>query len=202
MKKLKKIPVFKNEDEERDLWDTHDTTEYFDWSKAERVSFPNLQITDDPKWMWEAIKEAEIGAKEGNWGMGCVIVPDGKIIGKGHNEGYSRKNRLIHAEILALEMAKDDLEAHRHQATLYTTYDPCPMCVGAMLVYKIKRLVTGIDLDHSGATGLLDHLPPFYRQEKFHIDVTQRILAQECKEVYLKGKPAEKHIKQHKIILK
>ena len=119
MKKLKKIPVFKNEDEERDLWDTHDTTEYFDWSKAERVSFPNLQITDDPKWMWEAIKEAEIGAKEGNW-----------------------------------------------------------------------------------ATGLLDHLPPFYRQEKFHIDVTQRILAQECKEVYLKGKPAEKHIKQHKIILK
>ena len=43
MKKLKKIPKFKNEDEEREFWQTHDTTDYFDWSKAKRVSFPNLK---------------------------------------------------------------------------------------------------------------------------------------------------------------
>jgi len=192
---------FKNEDEERDFWDTHDFTDYFDMNKAERVSFPNLQMTDDPKWMQEAIKEAEIAATEGNWAMGCIIVLNGKIIGRGHNEGYTRNNRLAHAETIALERAKDELEKHRHEAILYTTYDPCPMCLGACLVYKIKRIVTGVDLDESGATGLLKHLPKFYQQKKFHIDVTRGVLAKECKEVYLKGKPAEKHIKQHEITI-
>jgi len=91
------------------------------------------------------------------------------------------------------------LEAHRHEATLYTTYDPCPMCLGACLVSKIKRIVTGIDLDESGTTGLLDHLPKFYQQEKFHINVTRGILVKECKDVYLKGKSAKKHIQQHKL---
>jgi len=63
MKKLKKIPVFKNEDEERDFWDTHDLTDYFDMSKAERVMFPNLKLSTEsislrlPEWLLARIKE-------------------------------------------------------------------------------------------------------------------------------------------------
>lgn len=63
MKKLKKIPVFKNEDEERDFWDTHDFTDYFDMSKAERVVFPNLKLSTEsislrlPEWLLARIKE-------------------------------------------------------------------------------------------------------------------------------------------------
>jgi tRNA(adenine34) deaminase len=153
----------------------------------------------DEQFMRVAIKEAEIAAREGNWAMGCVIVINGKIVGRGHNEGYTQKNRLIHAETQALAQAKDELEIHRHEAILYTTYDPCPMCLGAMLVMKIKRLVTGVDLDNSGATGILDHLPPFYQQEKFHIEVTYGVLAKECTQVYFKGKPSQKHAVQYNL---
>jgi tRNA(adenine34) deaminase len=159
----------------------------------------NIQNKIDEKMMREAIREAEIAAREGNWAMGAVVELNGKIIGRGHNEGYTRKNRLEHAEILALENAREVLELHRHEATIYTTYEPCPMCIGALLVYKIKRLVTGIDLDESGGTKLLNYLPPFYQQEKFKISVTRGILEDECKKVYFKGIPAQKHIKQYNL---
>jgi tRNA(Arg) A34 adenosine deaminase TadA len=157
------------------------------------------QAKIDEKFMGEAIKEAEIAAREGNWAMGAVVVWGGKIIGRGHNEGYTRKNRLEHAEILALENAREQLEIHRHEATMYTTYEPCPMCIGALLVYKIKRLVTGIDLDESGGTKLLSYLPPFYQQEKFKISITRGVLPDECKAVYFKGKPAQKHSEQYNL---
>lgn len=152
---------------------------------------------EDKQFMEEAIKEAEKAVGIGDWSMGCVIVVKNKIVARAHNIGYSTKNRLAHAELLALEQAKDILEENRHQATLYTTYDPCPMCVGAMLVMKIRRVVTGINPDHSGALDLLMHLPSFYRQPKFHIEVTKGVLTKECLKVYLKCNPAKKHIKQY-----
>lgn len=155
--------------------------------------------TIDEKFMREAIVEAEKALVTSDWPMGCVVVLNGKIIGRGHNVGYSTKNRLAHAEILALEQAKDILEVNRHQATLYSTYEPCPMCVGAMLVMKIKRIVTGINPDHSGGLELLKNLPPFYQQEKFSIEMVKGFLAKECRELYLKGGPSRKHIKQYSL---
>jgi hypothetical protein len=68
-----------------------------------------------------------------------------------------------------------------------------------MIVSKIRRIVVGIDLDQSGSLDLRLHLPKFYQQENFKLDVTRGILSKECAEVYLKGKPAQKHIAQYKL---
>jgi tRNA(adenine34) deaminase len=143
--------------------------------------------------MSEAIMEAELAAIEGNWPMGCVLVLDGQIIARAHNTGYTDKNRMAHAEVKALTEAKDILEAHRGEVTLFTTYEPCPMCFGAIVISKLKRVVTGIDLDESGCLSLQNHLPPFFAQSKFHFEITRGVLADECKTVYLKGKMIEKH---------
>lgn len=150
-------------------------------------------MTIDEQFMSEAIKEAELAVSEGNWPMGCVLVLDGKIIARAHNTGYTDKNRMAHAEIKALTEAQATLEANRGQVTLYTTYEPCPMCFGALVINKIKRVVTGIDLDQSGCLNLQDHLPPFFAQSKFHFEITRGVLAEECKAVYLKGQMIEKH---------
>lgn len=150
-------------------------------------------MNTDQKYMREAIREAELAANEGNWPMGCVVVLDGEIIARAHNTGYTDKNRMAHAEIKALTNAKDILEQHRGEAILYTTYEPCPMCFGAIVLNKIKRVVTGIDLDESGCLSLQQYLPPFWQQKKFHFEITRGILSKECREIYMKGKMIDKH---------
>lgn len=150
-------------------------------------------MTKDEQFMREAIKEAELAAAEGNWPMGCVLVLDGKIIDRAHNSGYTDKNRMAHAEIKALSEAQSVLEDNRGKVELYTTYEPCPMCFGAIVINKIKRVITGIDVDDSGCLSLQDHLPPFFAQSKFHFEITRGVLSEECKTVYLKGQMIEKH---------
>lgn len=152
-------------------------------------------MTKDEQFMSEAIKEAELASKEGNWPMGCVIVLDDQIIARAHNTGYTEKNRMAHAEIKALTQAKDILEENRGKATLYTTYEPCPMCFGAIVLNKIKRVVSGIDLDQSGCLDMQETLPAFFRQPKFHFEITRGVLADDCKQIYFSGKPVEKHKK-------
>lgn len=147
----------------------------------------------DEHFMREAIKEAALAAEEGNWPMGCVLVLKGEVIARAHNTGYTDKNRMAHAELKALAEAQTLLEANRGQVTLYTTYEPCPMCFGAIVINKIQRVVTGVDLDQSGCLGLQEHLPAFFAQPKFHFDVTTGVLRDECKAVYFQGKMIEKH---------
>lgn len=148
---------------------------------------------NDEYFMKSAIQEAEKAAREGNWPMGCVIVVNDKIISRAHNTGYTENVRLAHAELKALLLAKDELEKHRGEATVYTTYEPCPMCFGAIVLNKIKRVVTGINMDESGCLSLQDHLPAFWAQPKFHFEITRGVLAKECLAVYLKGQMIEKH---------
>lgn len=156
---------------------------------------------NDEHFMKEALKEAEIALHEGNFPIGCVIVLDNKVIARGHNVGFTAKNRLAHGELLALQEAQNILEAHRGKAILYSTYEPCPMCFGAIVLSKIKRVVIGINIDDSGALHLQDHLPPFWKQEKFHFEVTRGVLAKECQEIFLKGKPIQKLMSQYDLKL-
>lgn len=151
-------------------------------------------MTLDEQFMAEAIKEAELAGQEGNWPMGCVLVVDGKIIARAHNSGFSDKNRLAHAELKALVEARAVLETQRRQATLYTTYEPCPMCFGAIVMMKVGRVVTGVDLDNSGCLDLQPHLPAFFRQPKFAFTVTRGVLAAECQRVYQQGAVGAEHL--------
>jgi len=144
--------------------------------------------------MREALKEAKLALGSGNWPIGCVIELNGKIIARGHNLVYSDKNRFGHAEMLALQQANDILSKYPNEVTLYTTYEPCPMCFGACILGKVKKVVCGIDLDQSGAMYFREHLPLLFKQDKFHVDFERGLLANECAEVFLKGEPAKKLI--------
>ena len=94
--------------------------------------------------MREALALGETADKEGDMGVGSVIVRDGKVIGRGRNRMHSRRDPLIHAETDAIADAckaldTDDLSG----STLYTTMEPCPMCAGAMMNAKIGHWVMG-----------------------------------------------------------
>jgi len=101
----------------------------------------------DEDCMWLAIEQAEIALREGNWPIGCVIELYGGIISQEHNRVYSLRDRTAHAEILALGKVQSKLEENKGIATLYTTYEPCPMCFGAAILSRVKRVVSGVDLD-------------------------------------------------------
>lgn len=143
-------------------------------------------------FMQEAVKEAMVALKEGNWPIGCVIELDGNIIARAHNHVYSKEDRFGHAEMLALRKANELLIQHPQQATLYTTYEPCPMCFGACILGKLKGVVCGIDLDQSGAMFFKEHLPLLFKQDKFRVDFERGLLANECAEVFLQGEPTKK----------
>ncbi|MGZ5303796.1 MAG: nucleoside deaminase [Bacteroidia bacterium] len=102
-----------------------------------------------------AISEAKTGLKEGGIPIGSVIVHDGKIIGRGHNKRIQQDSVVLHGEMDALENAGRQTAAFYKECTLYTTLSPCPMCTGAILLYKIPKVVIGENKTFLGAEDLL-----------------------------------------------
>jgi tRNA(adenine34) deaminase len=145
----------------------------------------------DEDYMRIALEEAKIALKEGNWPIGCVIELNGKIITKAHNKVYTQKSKLAHAEMLALIQGQEKLLANKNSATIYTTYEPCPMCFGGIVLSGIKRVVCGIDLDNSGAMYLRNNLPLLFKQDRYQTDLTMGVLANECAEVFMKSELAK-----------
>jgi len=94
-------------------------------------------------FMQEAINEAKIGLTEGGIPIGSVLVIDGKIVGKGHNKRIQKNSPTLHAEMDCLENAGRLTPEQYQKATLYTTLSPCDMCSGAILLYKIPKVVVG-----------------------------------------------------------
>jgi len=102
-----------------------------------------------------ALKEAEKSLAEGGIPIGACLVIDGKIVGKGHNQRIQKKSPILHGEMDCLENA-GRLKAEDYQkATLYTTLSPCDMCTGAILLYKIPRVVMAENVTFKGAEELL-----------------------------------------------
>jgi len=95
------------------------------------------------KFLSEAIKEARKGLREGGIPIGSVLVKDGKIIGRGHNRRVQKKSAILHAEMDCLENAGRLKAADYAKCELYSTLSPCPMCTGAILLYKIPVVVIG-----------------------------------------------------------
>lgn len=88
-----------------------------------------------------AIEEAEAGLKEGGIPIGAVIVHNGKIIGRGHNRRIQKGSAILHGEMDALENAGRLPAKVYKESVLYTTLSPCSMCTGAILLYKIPKVV-------------------------------------------------------------
>jgi creatinine deaminase len=103
----------------------------------------------DP-FLQAAIDEAKRGLAEGGIPIGSVLVLDGKIIGRGHNQRVQRGSVIHHAEMNCLENAGRLTAAVYQRCILYSTLSPCPMCSGAILLYKIPRVVVGENATFQG----------------------------------------------------
>ncbi len=109
---------------------------------------------DDERWMAEAIAEARLAAGHDDVPVGAVVVHEGRIIGRGHNEREASGDPTAHAEIIALRQAADELGSWRVlDSTLYVTLEPCAMCAGAIVLARVPRVVWGTDDPKAGACG-------------------------------------------------
>ncbi|KAF3904285.1 hypothetical protein AA313_de0209018 [Arthrobotrys entomopaga] len=114
------------------------------------------QLETDNEFMKIALEEAQIGYDEGGIPIGSVLVSlDGKILGRGHNMRIQNSSPTLHAEMSALESASRLPAAAYATSTIYTTLSPCDMCTGAILLYKIPRVVMGENRTFVGGEDLL-----------------------------------------------
>lgn len=141
------------------------------------------QKAADERFMREALRQAKKAGELGEVPIGCVIVRNGEIIGRGYNRRTTDKNVLAHAEIMAMGKACKKIGDWRlSDCTLYVTLEPCPMCAGAMVQSRLGKCVIGTMSDKSGCAGsvinLLDE-KGFNHQVK----VESGVLREECSEI-------------------
>jgi tRNA(adenine34) deaminase len=137
-------------------------------------------MTEDEKWMEYALREAEQAMKRKEVPVGCVIISDNRIIGKGYNQIETLKDPTAHAEIIAITAAAAFLGSRRlENTTLYVTLEPCAMCAGAIVQARIPRLVFGAFDPKAGACGTLFNIVQDQRLNH-RADVAGGILAERC----------------------
>lgn len=134
----------------------------------------------DEKWMLYALALADKAELENEIPVGAVLVKDDKVIAEGWNLSIVNHDACAHAEIMAIRNAGKVVENYRLiDCTLYVTLEPCPMCAGALVHARIKRLVYGAGDYKTGAAGSVFDL---VRSEKLNhqIEVTSGIYAEDC----------------------
>ena len=139
-----------------------------------------MHLTEDEKYMKEAIRQARKAWKLQEVPIGCVIVKEDKIIARGYNRRNTDKNTLAHAELLAIRKASKAVGDWRlEECTMYITLEPCQMCAGAIVQARIPRVVIGSRNPKAGCAGsilnLLD-VPQFNHQ----VELTEGVLEEEC----------------------
>lgn len=137
-------------------------------------------INNDEKFMKEALNQAKKAYALGEVPIGCVIVYEGKIIGRGYNRRNTDKNTLCHAEITAIKKASKFIGDWRLEGcTMYVTLEPCQMCAGACVQARIDKVVIGCMSPKSGCAGSVINL---LQMEEFNhqIEMTTGVLEKEC----------------------
>ena len=136
-------------------------------------------IKNDEFFMREAIREAEIAASIGEVPIGAVVVRNGEIIARAHNERETGKDATRHAEIIAIERACAALGGWRLiGCDLYVTLEPCPMCAGATVNARVVRVVYGASDLRAGAFGSIINLNDYPLNHK--PEIVRGVLADEC----------------------
>ena len=134
---------------------------------------------DDNDFMGEALRLAGCAAECGEVPVGAVVVCDGQIVGTGFNRRETGKNALAHAELEAINAACLRLGGWRlHRCELFVTLDPCPMCAGAIINARIKRVVYGAPDPKAGCFGSVSSFQelPFNHKP----EIVAGVRAQEC----------------------
>ena len=151
------------------------------------------------KFMKEALKEAKKAYEKLEVPVGCVIVKDGKIIGRGHNLKETKKDTTKHAEIIAIQKASKKLDSWRLlDCEMYVTLEPCSMCAGAIINSRIKKLYIGTQDQKTGAAGSVYNLFSDYTFNH-NVEVEKDILKDECEEMLKKFFKELRNIKKQKI---
>lgn len=133
--------------------------------------------------MREALDQARAAASHGDVPVGAVVVREGRVIARAHNERELRGDPTAHAEVLALRAAADAVGGWRLDGcTLYVTLEPCVMCAGAMQQSRIDRVVFGAPDPKGGATGTLYNVAADPRLNH-EVDVTHGVLAEESSQL-------------------
>ena len=108
----------------------------------------------DERWMSEALRWAERAAEAGEVPVGAVIVKDGRVLGRAHNQVEMLRDATAHAEMIAITQAAEALENWRLEgADLYVTLEPCAMCAGALVLSRVARIIYAADDPIAGACG-------------------------------------------------
>jgi tRNA(adenine34) deaminase len=139
-----------------------------------------IREQEDQAWMQLAIEEAKKAEQIGEVPIGAILVKDGEVIGKGYNLREINHDPTAHAEMVAIREACERLGAWRLlDCTLYVTLEPCPMCAGAIVQSRVKRVVYGTGDPKAGCAGTLMNLlqEPRFNHET---EVTSGILQAEC----------------------
>ncbi len=130
--------------------------------------------------MKEALAEAKKAAAAGEVPVGAVIVKDGEIIGRGHNDTETARDPTAHAEMIAIRQAAKNLGGWRLTGcTMYVTTEPCSMCAGAIVWSRISRLFIGTMDPKSGACGSIFNIPQESRLNHF-VEIETGLMQEEC----------------------
>lgn len=142
-----------------------------------------LQPPDDAAFMRAALQEALAAYEKGEVPVGAVVVRNGAIVGRGHNMRETLQDPTAHAEMLALTAAAEAVEEWRlENCDLFVTLEPCPMCAGAIVNARVRRVVFGAADPKAGACGTLYNLVQDTRLNH-RAELTAGVLADECSEV-------------------
>lgn len=137
-------------------------------------------MREDEKYMKEAIRQAKKAYAIGEVPIGCVIVYEGKIIGRGYNRRTIDKNTLAHAELMAIRKASKKMDDWRlEDCTMYVTLEPCQMCSGAIVQSRMKKVVIGCMNPKAGCAGSILNL---LQVEAFNhqVEIEIGVLGEEC----------------------
>lgn len=136
-------------------------------------------MNEKEKFMKEALKEAKKAYQKDEIPVGAVIVRDGKIIAKAHNLKETKQNPISHAEILVIQKACKKLATwHLDNCVMYVTLEPCTMCMGAMILARLKKVYIGTKDLKTGACGSFIDLNKYKFNHK--VEIETGILEEDC----------------------
>ena len=158
----------------------------------------NLLMNIDEKWMKIAISEANLAINEGEIPVGAVLIQNGKLVAKAHNQPILNHDPTAHAEVEVLRKAGKKLKNYRlSKSTLYVTLEPCAMCLGAIMHARIERIVFGASDPKTGVCGSKADLTSeaFFTHK---VKVDGGVLEEENKEIlqsFFKSRRKENNLK-------
>ena len=143
-------------------------------------------MEEKDKFMKEAIKEAKKAYGKLEVPIGAVIVKNGKIIARGHNQKEEKADTTMHAEIIAIKKASKKIGAWRlNGCEMYVTLEPCPMCAGAIINARLDKIYIGTMDEKNGACGSVTNVLEEYKQN-YSVQKEEDIYQKECEEIVKK----------------